>query len=113
MSCGRLTVSPAVLPDCRAHTFALSPKRRYAPRALSWTYVAYGGNLRRSVGSSLSGYVRDNKLTLKELTDIFDIKDKIKIDVASSLRLAQRGVMVRVRVFCAVSLGFVVISHPQ
>lgn len=43
-----------------------------------------------TVWTALSGYVRDNKLALKALTDIFGIKDKIKIDVASSLRLGPK-----------------------
>lgn len=43
-----------------------------------------------TVWTALSGYVRDDKLKSRALTDIFGIKGKIKIDVAGSLRLGPK-----------------------
>ncbi|MDQ2880382.1 MAG: TIGR04141 family sporadically distributed protein [Actinomycetota bacterium] len=43
-----------------------------------------------TVWTALSGYLRDNKLGLKELTNIFGVKNKIKIDVTSALRLGPK-----------------------
>ena len=43
-----------------------------------------------TVWTALSGYIRSNKLALKAVTDVFGVKDKIKIDVSSSLRLGPK-----------------------
>lgn len=43
-----------------------------------------------TVWSSLSGYIRDNLLSNKELNDVFGEKNKIKLDVGSSLRLGPK-----------------------
>lgn len=43
-----------------------------------------------TVWTALSGYLRNNKLNLTQLTDIFGVKDKIRIDVSSALRLGPK-----------------------
>lgn len=43
-----------------------------------------------TVWTALSGYLRDKKLDLNDVTDIFGVKTKIKIDVSSALRLGPK-----------------------
>lgn len=43
-----------------------------------------------TVWTALSGYLRDEKLDLNDVTDIFGVKTKIKIDVSSALRLGPK-----------------------
>jgi uncharacterized protein (TIGR04141 family) len=43
-----------------------------------------------TVWTALSGYLLDKKLDLKELTSIFGVKNKIKVDVSSAIRLGPK-----------------------